>query len=238
MVRMSIRSGSRPVKGLLFGLLAVLAAAGCEENGESFASLTPIAPPEPQLDLAAGAGVPVEPSTPPIPRIEIGGDREYRSRQDPFRLMAPEVLYDESQRTERFLGEVGGFRAPVNLAAISEVPIEVFIEPVPAWRLSGVIIGEGVLALLDTGAGVHEVRPGTRVPGTEWTVVSIDADRAVLRREGNVLPHEFAVNLQGPIGGTFPIATTGRGAGGQRGGQNDGDRGGAAAAGGGGSGID
>ncbi|MCH8977927.1 MAG: hypothetical protein IH945_01630 [Armatimonadetes bacterium] len=201
---MSSRSWSRPLSGLLFGLLAVLASVGCETNATPFSGLTASLPPEPVIDLSAEAGVPVNPSGPAILPSEVSPGKVFGSRQDPFRLLALEAEYDLAQRTEFFLGEVGGWTPPTNLGSLLEDEVREFIEPVPAWRLSGVIIGNGVLALLDTGLTVHEVRPGMKVPDSEWTVVSIDADRAVLRREGNKLPREFAVNMQGPIGGARP----------------------------------
>ena len=204
MVRMSIRSGNRPSGGLLFGLLAVLASVGCETNSERFTPLTANLPQVPDIVLSADAGVPLLVDGTVIQPTELAPGREFGSRQDPFSLLDVENVYDEAQRTEFFLGQVGGWATPIGLASLTEDEVRIVLEPVPAWRLSGVIIGNGVLALLDTGLAVYEVRPGSKVPDTEWTVVSIDSDRAVLRREGNKLPREFAVNLQGPIGGTRP----------------------------------
>ena len=230
MIRMSIRSGNRLANGLFIGLLAVLASVGCETNSGQFTTLSASLPQEPPLDLGAPAAVPVSPSTGPIQQSEMGAGREFGSRQNPFRLLPPEAEYDLSQRTEFFLGQAGSWTNPteVSLASLREIEEPIVIEPVPLWRLSGVIIGEGVLALLDTGLAVHEVRPGTQVPDSEWMVVSIDSEHALLRREGNKLPREFAVGLKGPISGTFPTSGAAAGAGGglQQGG-------GAAAAGGG-----
>ena len=233
MVRMSIRSGYRPASGLVFGLLAVLASVGCETNSpDRLTAVAAVDPPAPRLDLRADAGVPVNPTTPAIPRNTLAGEREFGSRDDPFSLMGVEQEYENAQRTEFFLGQAGGFGPLIGGASLAEVEVREIIEPVPLWRLSGVIIGNGVLALLDTGDVVHEVRPGSKVPNTEWTVVSIDSDRAVLRREGNKLPREFAVNLQGPIGGAPPVVGAAGGVGGPGGpGGAAGPPGGGAAAG-------
>jgi hypothetical protein len=90
-------------------------------------------------------------------------------------------------------------------------------EPVPNWRLSGVLIGSGVMALLDTGPTTYEIRPGMQIPGTEWRVVAIDSDRALLARDGNKLPKEFYVGLSGPITGDG-VTVAGGGTGGNAGG--------------------
>ena len=83
--------------------------------------------------------------------------------------------------------------------AMDEGP-PIIIEPVPRWRLAGVVVGNGVIALLDTGSKVYDVRPGSVVPGTEWRVESIDQERAVLVRDSNKEPKRFEVGLQGPLG--------------------------------------
>ncbi|MEZ5163346.1 MAG: hypothetical protein R2688_06260 [Fimbriimonadaceae bacterium] len=47
------------------------------------------------------------------------------------------------------------------------------IEPRPTWRLSGIVISEGVvMALLDRGSSVDLIRSGSPVPGTEWVCVA------------------------------------------------------------------
>jgi len=102
--------------------------------------------------------------------------------------------------------------------------------PVPqGWRLSAILIGDGVGALLERAPGdTIEIRPGQQIQGTEWTVVSIDEERAVLRRSADMRPSTFVVRLQSR-GADF-----GRGGGG---GGNTGGGGGGGRTGGGG-GID
>jgi hypothetical protein len=190
---------------LLCGL-AVMALAGCQKNDPA-GQYTPVSAasvPEPELNLTADRGVPVAPG-PPVDPTVLASSRSFASRPDPFALLGPERFFEGDQTTERFLAENNGFvleiRPEEDAAEPSEPPV---FEPLPAWRLSGVIIGNGVMALLDTGRQVHEIRPGMLVPGqTEWRVVAIDSERALMRREpgSNKLPKEFEVTLQGPIGG-------------------------------------
>ena len=70
------------------------------------------------------------------------------------------------------------------------------VEPQPYRRLSGILIGDSVLAILEEGGKSTIVRPGMMIPDTNWRVVSIDKDKAILRREGPQLPHEVEVRLE------------------------------------------
>jgi hypothetical protein len=188
----------RRARPYLFCALALVALAGCQENEQTFGPVTATPAQQPELNLSADRGVPVPPAGPVDPRLIAAN---VGSRQDPWSLLSEEWTFEQSERTERFLGEVGGFR--VDVAIEEDVETEEappVIEPVPQWRLAGVIIGQGVIGLLDTGRNTYEIRPGMTVPGTEWYVVSIDQEKAVLRRDGNKLPREFAVGLSGPIG--------------------------------------
>jgi hypothetical protein len=73
------------------------------------------------------------------------------------------------------------------------------LEPPPAgWRLAGVMTGNGISAIMTNGTfPALDIRPGSQIPGTEWYVVSIDAEKAVLRRTNNKRPREWVVRLQG-----------------------------------------
>lgn len=188
----------RRTRPYLFGALALVLLAGCQENEQTFGPVTATPAQQPELNLSADRGVPVPASAPVDPRLIAAN---VGSRQDPWSLTPAEWSFEQSQRSELFLGEAGGFRLDVEIEADVETeeapPV---IEPVPQWRLAGVIIGQGVIGLLDTGRETYEIRPGMTVPGTEWYVVSIDQEKAVLRRDGNKLPREFAVGLSGPIG--------------------------------------
>jgi hypothetical protein len=64
------------------------------------------------------------------------------------------------------------------------------VEPQPYRRLSGIVVGDSVLALIvmGDGAGPQIIRPGLRIPNSPWRVISIDEEQAVLRRDGDVLP--------------------------------------------------
>jgi hypothetical protein len=82
------------------------------------------------------------------------------------------------------------------------------------------VVGDSVLALIDMGNGTTElIRPGQRIPGSEWTVVSIDEEKAILRRGGNRLPRQVTVRLElpppgfggGGNTGGFPGGPTGPG---------------------------
>lgn len=156
--------------------------------------------------------------------VTVAKRYDFGRRGDPFHMLLPECDFDSSQLAERLIGEagyVGYFEIPD--AATGAGPA-IIVEPLPLWRLSGVILSDGVCALLDTGDRTIPIRPGVQVEGTDWTVVSISADKAVLRRRGKS-PSEFVVPLQGRMnpaaGGVVP-----RG-GGNQGGQA-GDQGGQA----------
>jgi hypothetical protein len=208
----------RRARPYLFCALALVFLAGCQENEVPFGPVTATPAKEPELNLSADRGVPVQASGPVDPKLIAAN---VGSRQDPWSLLNEERIFDQNEMTERFHSEAGGFR--VDVAVEEDVETEEappVIEPVPQWRLAGVIIGAGVIGLLDTGANTYEIRPGMTVPGTEWYVVSIDQEKAVLRRDGNKLPREFAVGLSGPIGDGMGGGAGGAGAAGGGGGGN------------------
>ncbi len=122
--------------------------------------------------------------------------QSFEPRLDPFALLAEERAFEIRQTSERFLSETGfsfDYEEPP-----PTVDVEVQ-EPQPYRRLAGIIVGESVLALIDMGDGRLEIiRPGQRIPNSEWTVVSIDEDKAILRRPGNRLPRQVVVRLESP----------------------------------------
>jgi hypothetical protein len=195
---MATEIGGRARYGLLC-VLALTALAGCQENSAGYSAISPRVPPKPALDLTAKSGVPVTQPRAVNP-TELAQTRRIASRSNAFALMGEEVAFNQSQWTESILAGSGWDLevVPTLDDPGTERPV---IEPVPNWRLSGVLIGNGVMALLDTGRQTYEIRPGMQVPGTEWRVVAIDSDRALLAREGNKLPKEFWVSLSGPITG-------------------------------------
>jgi hypothetical protein len=122
----------------------------------------------------------------------------FHPRGDAFALTADEKSYDYSQSAERVFSEIGGF--PTYVQPSEPVAPQVVTEQQPYRRLSGVVVGDSVLAIIDMGNGAAPVliRPGMHIPNTEWTVVSIDLDKAVLHRSGNVLPNTIEVRLETP----------------------------------------
>lgn len=152
--------------------------------------------------------------------VAVAKRYNFGRRGDPFHMLQAECDFDSSQLAERLVsdsGYVSFFELPD--PATADGP-SIVVEPLPLWRLSGVILSDGVCALLDTGDRTIPIRPGVQVEGTDWTVVSISADKAVLRRRGKS-PSEFVVPLQGRLN---PAAGGATRSGGQAGGQG-GERG-------------
>jgi hypothetical protein len=156
------------------------------------------------------AGAKVEPKADAGVRVErkegvdannlknLVASRSFSSRNDPFSLLGIETKFDQSQNAERLV-QATGFMTEWEPPK-EEAP-EV-IEPQPFRRLAGIMVGDSVLAIIDMGDGrMQIVRPGETVPGTEWTVVSIDEEKAVLRRKGNRKPKEVIVALSGSMNG-------------------------------------
>lgn len=178
-------------------LMPVLGLVGCKGNSD-----TPAPPAQaasvkiPKIEMNVDAGVPIGRSK------DDKGWKSYVAtrqpylgvRQDPFKLTSIEQSFEENQQSERLAAAEGWF--PNN----AEEPKEKEQEPVeiqPYRRLIGVVIANTVTALIDMGGGnVQLIRPGMYVPGTQWFVVSIDEDKAVLRRSGKVQPKEITVKLE------------------------------------------
>jgi hypothetical protein len=181
-------------------LAVVFAAVGCQENQP------PPSPPTVNLapnkyDPPVDAGWknvvqgPLDISALKAQNMGNHG-QSFASRNDPFALLREEKAYDISQTSERFLSET-----PFRFDYEEPPPPQSMdiVEPQPYRRLAGVIVGESVLALIDMGDGRLEIiRPGQRIPNSEWTVVSIDEEKAVLRRGGNRLPRQIVVRLESP----------------------------------------
>lgn len=212
-------------------VILAMSLVGCGGGGDSSSSTLPPATP-PTTTPAAGslpkmptdiqlaeAGVPVGVITQPSLDAyrQVASTKNFGRRPDPFALLGPEAIFERDQQRERVFSETGFF------GTIYEEPEdtskeEIRLEPQPYRRLVGVLLGDGVSALIQMEDGkVYDVRPGSKIvmptqPPTEWTVQSIDADRAVIRRGGNVLPKEVIVRLEpdpnatfgGPQGGNNP----------------------------------
>jgi hypothetical protein len=154
------------------------------------------------------------PATPVVDIFTVARGMNFASRRDPFALMRGEISFDREQTAARLLNETGTWRT--DYEPQPDVEPDSFKEPVlvPNWRVSGVVISDSVLALIDTGARVYDVRPGQTVPETEWVVVAIDEESVLLRHRRDVEPKEVRINLQSQIFG-IPGADGGQGGGGQ-----------------------
>ncbi|RYG25107.1 hypothetical protein EON82_08340 [bacterium] len=125
-------------------------------------------------------------------------------RSDPFALTLQERGFETVQTTERFFSSTGGFGVFVTPKPETEEAV-VAPEPQPYRRLSGIVVGDSILAILEEeGKAPVIVTPGMRIPDSPWRVVSIDQDKAVLRRSGNVKPNQIVVRLEQPRFGTTP----------------------------------
>lgn len=187
----------------LLGLAAVCGAtvllAGCG-GGQAPASgaVAQARTPKPyKLDFGtADAGIPITSSTDPKELQTLVMNEHVSPRSDPFALSSKERQFNASQMAEWLVQQNGNMAADFELPpVINERPPPE--EPQPYRRVSGIIVADGVVAIIDMGNGKTEiVRPGEYVPNTPWKVVSITEDEAVLRRDGNVLPKEIHVRLE------------------------------------------
>lgn len=189
-------------KSLPIGLAALAMAvviAGCGGGASTPASSTPTAAAvaAPKLNLSAPAGVTITAPADAANKqlLTMAHETNFGSRSDPFSLTASEKSFDASQSAMQLASQYGnmGYMGPDAPAA--KVPPTV--QEQPYRRLSGVCIGNAVYAILDTGNGEPQIiYPGVQVKGTDWTVVSIDMDEAVLTRPGDVLPKTITVRLE------------------------------------------
>lgn len=237
---------------------AAVVLAGCAPSFGSITAPTAGALTEaqaPALKVAADAGIPLDQpaaapaaapaapatpgATPAVPGAAASGRPDifaiakamsFGARSNPFALLGSEVSFDRVQTAARIIDETGGFRSDYEPQPdVQEDAVKEQIE-VPNWRLAGVIVGDAVVALLDTGSRVVEIRPGSHVPETEWVCIAVDTETAVLRHRRDVQPKEITIFLaaqlfgapdvggQGGAGGGFGDGTGAPGDGGRPGG--------------------
>lgn len=139
--------------------------------------------------------------------------RTFVARSDPFALTGPQLAFERAQSNERQLQDLGGFYEVIPPPETETA--QPVLEPQPYRRLAGVVVGQSVVGIIEINGDTENqqlIRPGQLVPGTEWRVVSIDKDHAVLRRSGNTLPHEISVRLESrPFGSGNGNVTPGSG---------------------------
>jgi hypothetical protein len=141
------------------------------------------------------AGVKVEsrPAT-----IQTQNPAAFVPRSDPFALLPVEIKAMKSLTQHNLLAEIGGFRMYVQPRP-HPLPDAVLhpLEPQPYRRLAGIVRGESIAAILEQEGAIPDVqvvKPGDKVG--EWTVRSIDSEKAVLYRPGNKRPNVITVRLE------------------------------------------
>jgi hypothetical protein len=228
----------------LLGLLVAGCGGGSSAADSSAGAALPVK--KDPLVLPAEAGVAVKQSADPKKFATLIASRSASfgpGRANPFALTQEEKDYELQQASERLLTSAGGFSLQYQPPAETDTVLPQ-VEPQPYRRLAGIVVGDSVLAIIDLGDGRTEIiRPGMKIPNTEWTVVSIDEDKAVLRRGGKILPKEIIVRLESPppgtaVGGNGGVPGVGGGGGFGPGGPRGGGGGGFGAPGGGAGGSD
>ncbi|MBS1723520.1 MAG: hypothetical protein JSS66_11265 [Armatimonadetes bacterium] len=206
---------------ILIALGAGVLAGGCDVGDKSPQPLrtAEINAKDPKFAAEAGLNATVD-ATPPFQPMQLAKSKYFGSRGDAFALLPAERAFNGSQLAANLVSKGGGFSAMFTEPeeVVEAAPVT---EPLPLWRLAGVVIGDGVSALLDMGTRTIDIRPGMKIPDTDWTVVSIDSDKAVLKR-ANKLPHTFTVPLQSKNAGGG--GGTGGGTGGSGGGTGGGGK--------------
>lgn len=190
---------------LKFGIGIVALAtilAGCpapEPTPIASGTTTPAVATAPPYVYSGRVGVPVTVGDPKLMTEKIAS-RTFGARPDPFALLPIERSFDQSQTAERLIQDMGYstmYEPPAETGPVQEV-----VEPQPYRRLAGVLVGDTVSAILimEDGTAI-QIKPGMRIPNSPWRVVSIDEEKAVLRRAGNVKPTQIIVRLESPPGG-------------------------------------
>lgn len=197
-------------------LLSLVAVVGCSGPDPDPNAFNP--PPRKKLPelppAAAEAGLKVDPSDPGL--VAMAQTMSFSSRSNPFALLASEVRFDRSQLAASLNSSMGFY--PL-MGESQPLPPQRTFRTVtePNRRLAGVMIGETVSALIEMndGSPMQIIRPGSTIKNATgqdvWIVLSVDEERAVLKRiDPDVRPTHVVVRLQNDLGG----GSTGAGAGG------------------------
>ena len=189
----------------------VLAGTGCQNIVDEVPQAKPFRGPPQVLatqNAKAGVSVPAGPVT-LITQQVVG--YKVAPRPDPWALQHIENQYEVKENNERIFATTGSFFGPVFIPKPESVQIE-HVEPQPFRRLAGVLVGDSVMAIIDMGDGspMQVIRPGMQIPNSPWRVISIDSEKAILRRGGIVRPNEIVVRLQSPASGGNPVFQPGQ----------------------------
>lgn len=213
---------------MLTALGAVVAGCDVGPVNDDPVSVTPLGSELSEFKPDVQVGLPVQPdaslAVALAERIQSG---RTAARANPFALLPSESKYEADQGAARLISSMG-FYTFIPPEVKEEAPP--MTEPQPYRRLSGILVGQSVSAILEDDSRPGEgllIRPGMTIPNTPWRVASIDAEKAVLRRTGanaeTTYPREVTVRLESRPGGTgftpgIPGGRTGGAVGGGRGG--------------------
>ena len=179
--------------------LLALAATGCQNIVDEVPAAKPFkGPAQVMVGQSAKAGVSVGAGPVSLIQQQVVAYK-VTPRPDPFALQQTENQYEVKENNERIFATTGSFFGPVFIPRPESVAIE-RVEPQPFRRLAGVLVGDSVMAIIDMGDGspMQVIRPGMQIPNSPWRVISIDSEKAILRRGGKVRPNEIVVRLQSP----------------------------------------
>ncbi len=204
----------KPIQTLIPGVVLGLLLVGCADQTANLSEPLPTSIKKIQaVTPSAMAGVDKDISKSMGPdRMKglIAATARYGYRSNPFALSADELKFDQLQTSERFLAESGHF--PNSFELPEDKPEDVITqEEQPYRRISGIVIGDAIYAILEENGRSTIIRPGSTIPDTNWVVVSIDRDGVTLRRSGNIQPNEITVRLEVAPPGSGGGGATGAG---------------------------
>ncbi len=193
------------IAGASIGLFALF-LTGCGGNNSDESSAPPVIPPKSPKTAAAASGDTDTASTPaggavtPAPggvfsntpggaapkgaagAPTVAANLPYKPRRDPTY-----VDWKIPPPPPNIFGEVEPLRvATYNI--VTPPPINTEVREVPTRRVSGIMSGDGVFAILESGSGNPEiVKPGVET-SDGYKVVSINSDSVKLqKKEGNLI---------------------------------------------------